>query len=137
MKNSEFVKQPQRERIAKLKGVLRNRTNSALSHDDIESIIRFVSPDRQYAICVHSDSDSFCRVITLSHSDDGCDQGKKVLGSFTFGNRYGSGFITHAFHYKRNETAAAVITRGASERTTHEIHVFVPNNLEGRRKPNG
>lgn len=137
MKNKEFGKQPQREKTAKFKAVLRNRTNGAMSNNDLESIIRSVSPDRQYAIYVHSDSDSFCQAITLSHSDDGCDQGKKILGNFTFGNRYEYGCDSPAQYQECDRTAAAVIIRGASERTTHEIHIFVPDNIEGRREPNG
>lgn len=137
MKNKEFDQQPQRERTAKLKAVLRNRTNKALSNDDLERIIRSISPDRQYAIHVHSDSRSLCRAIMLTHSDEGCDHGKKVFGNFAFGNRYEDGHDSPAQHKEFGKAAAAVITRGVSEKTTHEIHIFVPENSEGRRTLNG
>lgn len=129
MKNKEFGKQSQREKAAKLKAVIRNRTNGALSNDELDSIIRSISADRQYAILVHTDTKSFCQALVLAHSNNGCDHGNIVFGDITFGNNYGSGNKHSAYHHNRHKTAAAVITRGATERTTHEIHIFVPKTL--------
>ena len=140
MKNKVFGKQSERERAAKLKAVLRNRTNSALSDDELDSIIRSVSTDRQYAILVHTDTESFCQTLVLAHTNNGCDHGNIVFGDVALGNNYGPGNEQSAYHHNRHKTAAAVITRGAAERTVHEIHIFVPEVLfarEGRRVADG
>ena len=128
MKNKDFNRQSEKERTAKLMSVIRARTNGALSNDDVQNLIENVSSERQYAITIHTDSDSFKQALVLAHSNEGCDHGKVAFGDVTLGNRYGHGNEQSVIHHARNKTAAAVITRDTQARTTYEIRIFIPEN---------
>ena len=126
LKNKDFNRQTTKERTAKLTSVIRARTNGALSDENLRDLLENVSPERQYAITVHADPDSFCQALVLTHSNEGCDHGKIAFGEVSLGNRYGHGYEQSVLHQERHKAAAAVISRGTQDRTTYEIRIFIP-----------
>ena len=121
MRNQAFRLLPETDRNLKFRAILNTRTNGRLSDEELRCIMLCISPEKQYCIRVHRDSDAFRQVLQLR---DGY-RGKTVFGQALASHGNVPGEL-----YNRSQSAAIILTNQTDECAGSELHIYIPPNLQ-------
>lgn len=117
MRNAAFCLLTETEKNSKFRAILNEKTERALTREELRSILLCVSPHRQYSIKVHSDADRFREVLQLSSGF----RGKTVLGQVLVSHDNARGEL-----YCPAQPAAIILNNSADESSTNQLHIYIP-----------
>ena len=117
MRNAAFCLMTEAEKKSKFRAILNNKTERALTADEMKSILLCVSPHKQCSIVVHNDADKFRKVLQLSSGF----RGKTVLGQVLVSHDNTRGEL-----YCPALPAAILLKNQADESSAHQLHIYVP-----------
>ena len=117
MRNAAFCLMTEAEQKSKFRAILNNKTERALTADEMKSILLCVSPHKQCSIVVHNDADKFREVLQLSSGF----RGKTVLGQVLVSHDNTRGEL-----YCPALPAAILLKNQADESSADQLHIFIP-----------
>lgn len=112
MTNETFTLISPRERNAKFRTVLKQRTDNRLTEDEVNTIVHSLSLSRQYSVRVYESADEFRASLVLADASK-C---RTVLGSVL------AGFPVLSDCLFSETRATAYIT----QKDTDIIHIYIP-----------
>lgn len=124
MINGKFKLLSSRDKQEKFRAVLKVKTKESLTENEINSVLRMISPKRQYSIFVYTDVVEFSRILAVK---------KPCIGRIVFGQvLVGTADLPGRLFC--TDRAAAVMIRKAGDEDLRRLHIYIP--LEIYRKDN-
>lgn len=117
MRNAAFCLMTEAEKNSKFRAILNDKTDRALTAEEMRSILLCVSRHKQCSIIVHSDADKFREVLQLSSGF----RGKTVLGQVLVSHDNTRGEL-----YCPALPAAILLKNQADESSASQLHVYIP-----------
>ncbi len=117
MRNEAFYLLTEAEKQAKFRAILNDKTNRALTDEELRSILLCFSAEKQYSIVVHSEVDKFRQVLQLSSGF----RGKTVLGQVLVSRDNTRGEL-----YCPALPAAILLNNQADESSASQLHIYIP-----------
>jgi len=127
MKNQLFNQTSEDDRRQKLDSVIRERTNGALTEDQIRALINSIGPEAQHTILMYTDPYEFSEALSSRGSGD---FGVVVFGQAEFARSLIRDCYAGILRDPK-EPAAAVIIQKFSGRMHYFAHIYLPERSEG------
>ena len=117
MRNAAFCLLTEAEKKSKFRAILNEKTERALTADELKNIILCVPYHKQCSIVVHNDADKFREVLQLSSGF----RGKTVLGQVLVSHDNTRGEL-----YCPALPAAILLKNQADENSASQLHIYIP-----------
>jgi len=125
MRNQDFNNTTDADRLQKLDGVIRDRTNRMLTDDQIQALVNSIEPGAQHTILVYSDPCEFSGALSARRNED--------MGWIVFGPAQFAKSLTRSCFVgileDPEQPAAAVIIQSVGGRLHYFAHIYLPQSF--------
>lgn len=118
MINEKFILLSEEERQTKFKSVLKQKTENALSDDELRSILVLITMKKQYRIFVYSDAEAFTNILDIK---------RPYIGRTIFGQALVSTVHSQGRLFCTDRAAAVLLWRQDTE-DEQQLHIYIPAN---------